>query len=38
MNQPKENCVFCNIVKEKQLADIIHEDDNFLAFLDIDPH
>lgn len=30
-------CVFCKIVKKEIPAEIIYEDDNFLAFLDINP-
>jgi histidine triad (HIT) family protein len=32
-----ENCIFCKIVKKEIPANIIYEDDNFLAFLDIHP-
>lgn len=32
-----ENCVFCQIVKGKKLCFKIYEDDDFLAFLDINP-
>ncbi len=33
----EENCIFCKIVKREIPAHIIYEDDNFLAFLDINP-
>jgi len=36
MNQFKENCIFCEIIEKKNLVEIIYEDENFLAFLDID--
>ncbi len=32
-----EKCIFCEIAKGKVPADIIYEDDDFLAFLDINP-
>lgn len=32
-----ENCIFCKIVKKEIPANIVYEDDNFLAFLDINP-
>ena len=32
-----ENCIFCKIVKKEIPADIIYEDEKFLAFLDIKP-
>ena len=31
------DCVFCKIVKKEIPAQIVYEDDNFLAFLDIRP-
>ena len=31
------NCIFCKIVKKEIPAEIIYEDSNFLAFLDIHP-
>ena len=31
-------CVFCKIVKREIPSDIIYEDDNFFAFLDINPN
>ena len=31
-------CVFCKIVKEEIPSDKIYEDDNFFAFLDINPN
>ncbi len=32
-----ENCIFCQIATKKIPAEIVYEDDNFLAFLDIHP-
>lgn len=32
-----ENCVFCKIVKGEIPSHKVYEDDNFLAFLDINP-
>lgn len=32
-----EDCIFCKIAKKEISADIINEDDNFLAFLNINP-
>jgi histidine triad (HIT) family protein len=32
-----ENCIFCKIINKKIPAHIVYEDDNFLAFLDINP-
>lgn len=31
------DCVFCKIVKKEIPAEVIYEDENFLAFLDINP-
>ena len=31
------DCIFCKIVKKEIPAEIVYEDDNFLAFLDINP-
>ena len=31
------DCIFCKIVKKEIPANIIYEDENFLAFLDINP-
>ena len=31
------NCIFCKIVKKEIPAEIVYEDTNFLAFLDINP-
>ena len=31
------DCIFCKIVKKEIPAEIVYEDDNFLAFLDIHP-
>ncbi len=32
-----ESCIFCKIVRKEIPAEIVYEDDNFLAFLDINP-
>jgi len=32
-----EDCIFCKIVKKELPADIIYEDKDFVAFLDIQP-
>ena len=32
-----ENCIFCKIIKKEIPANIVYEDENFLAFLDIKP-
>jgi len=32
-----KNCIFCKIVNKEIPANIVYEDDNFLAFLDIHP-
>ncbi|MEK7650740.1 MAG: HIT family protein [Patescibacteria group bacterium] len=32
-----ENCIFCKIASKQIPAEIVHEDENFLAFLDINP-
>lgn len=32
-----ENCIFCKIVKKEIPADIVYEDSEFIAFLDIRP-
>jgi histidine triad (HIT) family protein len=32
-----EDCIFCKIVRKEIPAEIVYEDDNFLAFLDINP-
>ena len=31
------NCIFCKIVRKEIPAHIVYEDNNFLAFLDINP-
>lgn len=36
-NMQKENCLFCKIVKGEIPSHKIYEDENFLAFLDINP-
>ena len=33
-----DDCVFCKIVKKEIPSDKIYEDDNFFAFLDINPN
>jgi histidine triad (HIT) family protein len=32
-----ENCIFCKIVNKEIPAHIVYEDDDFIAFLDINP-
>ena len=32
-----DNCIFCKIIKKEIPADIVYEDKEFLAFLDIRP-
>lgn len=32
-----DNCLFCNIISKKIQAQVIHEDDHTIAFLDIMP-
>lgn len=32
-----ENCIFCKIINNELPSNKIYEDDNFLAFLDINP-
>ncbi len=32
------NCIFCKIVRKEIPAEIVYEDENFLAFLDVHPH
>jgi len=32
-----DDCIFCKIVRKEIPAYIVYEDDNFLAFLDINP-
>lgn len=34
---PETNCIFCKIVRKEIPAEIVYEDDDFLAFLDIHP-
>ncbi|AEC22099.1 hypothetical protein PT7_3559 [Pusillimonas sp. T7-7] len=34
---PHTSCIFCAIVNKKIPASIVHEDDDFVAFLDIHP-
>ena len=33
----EDDCVFCRIVRKEIPAEIIYEDDDFIAFLDINP-
>lgn len=33
----EEKCIFCEIVKREEKASIVYEDDDILAFLDINP-
>lgn len=37
MNESKESCIFCKIVKGEIPSYKVYEDENFLAFLDINP-
>ena len=32
-----DTCIFCKIIKKEIPAQIVYEDENFLAFLDINP-
>lgn len=32
-----ENCIFCKIVKKEVPIELVYEDDNIIAFLDIKP-
>ena len=32
-----ENCIFCKIVRKEIPSEVVYEDDNFLAILDINP-
>ncbi len=32
-----DNCIFCKIIKKELPSNIVYEDDNFLAFLSINP-
>jgi histidine triad (HIT) family protein len=34
----ESNCIFCKIAKKEIPAEIVYENENFLAFLDIHPH
>jgi len=36
-NQTEQNCIFCKIVAKEISANIVYEDGDFLAFLDINP-
>jgi len=33
----ESNCIFCKIVRKEIPTEIVYEDENFLAFLDINP-
>ncbi len=33
----KQDCIFCKIIKKEIPAEIVYEDEDFLAFLDINP-
>lgn len=35
--ETKSDCIFCKIVRKEIPAEIVYEDENFLAFLDIHP-
>ena len=37
MTTSDPNCIFCKIVSKEIPANIVYEDENFLAFLDINP-
>jgi histidine triad (HIT) family protein len=37
MNTPDDTCIFCKIVRTEIPAEIVYEDDDFLAFMDIHP-
>lgn len=34
---PQENCIFCKIARKESKAEIIYENDKYVAFLDINP-
>jgi histidine triad (HIT) family protein len=34
----EQNCIFCKIAKKEIPAEIVYENENFIAFLDIHPH
>ena len=36
-NNSQDNCIFCKITNKEIPAHIVYEDNNFLAFLDINP-
>ena len=36
-NNSQDNCIFCKIINKEIPAHIVYEDNNFLAFLDINP-
>ena len=37
MEENKEDCIFCKIAKKEIKTNIVYEDDNFIAFLDVNP-
>jgi len=37
MNEPKENCIFCKIINKEISCPLVYEDNEVLAFLDINP-
>jgi histidine triad (HIT) family protein len=37
MKQEEKECIFCKIVRGEIKSDIVYSDDNFIAFLDINP-
>jgi len=37
MNELNENCIFCKIINKEIPCPIVYENDNVLAFLDINP-
>lgn len=36
-NKINTDCIFCKIIKKEIPSDIVYEDENFIAFLDINP-
>jgi len=37
-SQPDPNCIFCKIINKELPAQIVYEDENVIAFLDISPN
>ena len=37
MENPNANCIFCKIINKEIPAEVVYEDSDFLAFLDIRP-